>query len=253
MNQSHANIPITRERFDAVLFDLDGVITNTAKVHAAAWKTLFDEYLEQLSAKVRIPFEPFDAVEDYKTYVDGKPRYKGVQSFLDSRGVHLYWGSEDDPPFKETVCGLGNRKNEVFHRLLERDGVEVFEPADRLIGDLRSHGVQTAVVSSSKNCEAVLKVAGLLGEFDARVDGKTASRLGLAGKPEPASFLEAAARLDVKPERAIVVEDATAGVEAGKNGSFGFVLGIGGDEDREALERHGADLMLKDLQGVEIR
>ncbi len=248
--QPNPALTISRKGFDAVLFDLDGVVTKTAKVHAAAWKTLFDNYLERLSRRVQIPFEPFDADGDYKQYVDGKPRYEGVRSFLESRGIHLEWGDEDDPPGVETICGLGNRKNEILRERLETDGVEVFGPSVRLIRDLRKKGFQTAVVSSSKNCGAVLEASGLTDVFDVRVDGITASEAGLAGKPDPATFLEAARRLAVKPERALVVEDAAAGVEAGRRGEFGLVVGISESGDRETLARHGADIVLKNLGDV---
>ena len=238
---------LTADRFDAVLFDLDGVITDTASVHARAWKTMFDEYLQERAARQGESFEPFTLEGDYKPYVDGKPRYDGVRSFLQSRGIELPEGSPDDLSDAETVCGLGNRKNELVNRLIEEEGVTVYDGSVRLMHQLRDAGVRLAVVSSSKNCVTVLKAAGLMDMFDARVDGIVAAERGLPGKPAPDTFLAAAADLGAEPERAVVVEDAISGVQAGRNGSFGLVIGVNRDGDPDALRQHGADVVVSDL------
>jgi beta-phosphoglucomutase family hydrolase len=230
----------------ALLFDLDGVLTRTASLHAASWKRLFDEYLSVRAARAEEPFVPFDLVRDYRRFVDGKPRYDGVQSFLASRGISLPWGSPDDRTDRETVCGLGNRKDGYFAQALRRQGVETFPEAISLVRDARARGLKTAVVSSSKNCDAILESAGILDLFDARVDGVEAERLRLPGKPAPDTFLEAARRLQVAPDDAVVVEDAISGVEAGKRGGF-RVVGVDEAGEGEALREHGADLVVSHL------
>lgn len=230
----------------ALLFDLDGVLTRTAALHAAAWKRLFDEYLEARSARTGQPFVPFDLVGDYRRYVDGKPRYDGVQSLLASRGLSLPWGSPADPRDADTVCGLGNRKDGYFDEALHERGVETFPEAVSLARDAKSRGLKTAVVSSSRNCAAILERAGILDLFDARVDGKEAERLRLPGKPAPDTFLEAARRLRVPPDRAVVIEDAISGVEAGKRGGF-TVVGVDESGHAESLRDHGADLVVSHL------
>ena len=239
--------------FEAAVFDLDGVVTRTARVHAAAWKELFDAYLEQVSAGSGEPFRPFDADEDYRLYVDGKPRYEGVRSFLESRGIRLPYGDPEDPPERETVCGLGNRKNALFHERLEKDGVEVFESSVKLIRTLRERGLKTALVSSSKNARAVLEVGGLTDLFDAIVDGVEAARLGLKGKPDPDIFLRAAEVLGVVPQHALAVEDALAGVEAARAGGFGLVIGVDRTGEGAALRAHGAHFVARDLGEVHVR
>ena len=238
---------IARDRFDAVLFDLDGVLTATARLHAACWKHMFDEYLQRRSTETGEPFEEFSIATDYRQYVDGKLRYDGVASFLRSRGIDLPFGDPDDPPDRETVCGLGNRKNELVGELLESEGVDVFDTSVVWVRELRREGFATAVVSASKNCERVLKAAGIDNLFDVRIDGVVAGELGLAGKPAPDTFLEAAGRLGVAPERAVVVEDAVSGVEAGRAGGFGWVIGVDRTGNREALRAGGADLVVDDL------
>jgi len=245
-------LTVGRTDYDAVLFDLDGVVTKTAKVHAASWKELFDAYLSERSARIGEPFEPFDIASDYQEYVDGKPRYEGVRSFLESRGITLPYGTPDDPPDKITVCGLGNRKNELFHEHLESSGVETYEHAVELLHRLKASGFKTAVVSSSKNCVAVLKAANLSDIFDARVDGVTSARLGLKGKPDPDTFLEAARKLGVAPDRAIVIEDAVSGVEAGRRGNFGCVIGVDRVGHAGALKESGADLVVSDLSQIAV-
>jgi alpha,alpha-trehalase len=239
---------IDRQAFDAVLFDLDGVITRTAGVHAAAWKRLFDEYLAQRSGREGdTPFQPFDIDRDYRTYVDGKPRYDGVESFLASRGIALPRGTPDDPPEAETICGLGNRKNRYFQEHLRRHGVEIYAATVDFVRQARQRGLRTALVSSSKNAGEVLEAAGIASLFDARVDGIEVARLGLPGKPAPDMFLEAARRLDVPPVRAVVVEDAVSGVEAGRAGGFGLVVGVDRNGHAETLRRGGAHVVVAEL------
>lgn len=238
--------------FEAVIFDLDGVITDTAAVHAGAWKRLFDEYLALRARRDGEPFREFDAHGDYLAYVDGKPRYDGVRSFLQSRGVTIAEGSEDDGPEAETIHGLGNRKDGYFEEVMRRDGVRVFESSVSLIHELRARGVATAVVSSSRHCREVLERAGLQDLFDARVDGEISAALGLPGKPAPDIFLESASRLGVQPLRAVVVEDAVAGVEAGRRGGFALVIGIDRHGSPAALASGGADVVVSDLGEIGI-
>ncbi len=230
----------------ALLFDLDGVLTRTASLHAASWKRLFDEYLKARAKRTGEVFVPFELVRDYRRYVDGKPRYDGVASFLASRGITIPRGSPSDPPDRETVCGLGNRKDVYFDEALRERGVETFPEAVSLVRDARAHGLKTAVVSSSRNCAPILKRAGILDLFDARVDGVEAERLRLPGKPAPDTFLEAARRLHVEPDHAVVVEDAISGVEAGKRGGF-RVVGVDEGGHGDALREHGADRVVSHL------
>ncbi len=250
MKRKAITFTISRQDYDALIFDLDGVVTKTAKVHAAAWKKLFDEYLEQRTVSGKKGFQAFDPDADYRRYVDGKPRYEGVKSFLESRDIDLPYGSPDDEPGKETVCGLGNRKNRFFQQLLEDRGVDVYESAIELIGSLKSRDFKTAVVSSSKNCAAVLRAANIADLFDARVDGIDAEELNLEGKPAPDIFLQAASRLGVRPGRAIVVEDAIAGVRAGRRGGFGCVIGVDRAGHASALRENGADTVVRDLSEI---
>jgi beta-phosphoglucomutase family hydrolase len=235
---------------EAVIFDLDGVVTRTADIHAEAWKQLFDEYLAQRARRLREPFRAFNLESDYHKYVDGKPRYEGVASFLASRGIRLPLGSPDDPEDRETVSGLGNRKNRHFKEALERTGAEPFPTSVNLIEELRAKGVSTAIASSSQNSKDVLDAAGIRGLFDVEVDGVDLARLGLPGKPDPALFLEAARRLGVDPRRAAVVEDAISGVEAGRRGDFGLVIGVDRGAGRDELAAGGADLVVSDLGEV---
>lgn len=235
---------LSPERFDAVLFDLDGVLTDTASLHAAAWKQTFDEFLRTRAEAAGGPFVPFDE-GDYRDFVDGKPRYDGVRGFLTSRGIDLPEGHPDDPVTADTVTGLGNRKNALVVDLIERHGVEPLPGAVALLDSLRAHGVKTAVVSSSANAATVLRAAGIDGLFDTRIDGVVAGDTGLPGKPAPDTFLAAASRLEVSPQRSVVVEDAISGVQAGRDGGFGLVVGVG--EQREALLANGADVVVGDL------
>ena len=238
---------LSRNKFDAVLFDLDGVLTATAKVHAACWKKMFDEYLRMRGTKTRESFRPFEIQTDYKTYVDGKPRYDGVRDFLKSRAIDLPEGHPGDPPTAETVCGLGNRKNDMINDVLESEGVEPYEGSVALVRQLRLQGIKTAVVSSSQNCLAVLQAATMADLFDARVDGEVASRRHLRGKPAPDTFLAAATDLGVSPPRAVVVEDAISGVQAGRAGGFGLVIGVARKGEGDALKDNGADVVVTDL------
>lgn len=240
---------ITPDRFDAVLFDLDGVLTQTALVHAAAWKAAFDAFLADRAASDGTEMVPFDTATDYPAYVDGKPRYDGVRSFLASRAITLPDGDPDDAPGFATVCALGNLKNDKVQATLERDGVQTYDDAVALLRHLPTVGIKAAVVSSSKNCLAVITTAGIVDGFQARVDGMVAAERDLAGKPAPDTFLEGARELGVPADRAVVVEDALAGVEAGRAGAFGLVVGVdrvGGDHAAKLVE-HGADEAVTDL------
>ena len=238
---------ITRDQYDAVLLDLDGVITDTANIHAACWKQMFDAYLQQRTAERGEPFRPFEIATDYRLYVDGKPRFDGVRDFLTSRGIQLPEGSPDDPPQAETVGGLGNRKNDLVNKVIKEGGVEPYEGSVKLIHQLRHQGFKIAVVTSSQNCEAVLKATKLDAFFEVRVDGNTIRAQHLAGKPAPDTFLAAARRLGVEPARAVVVEDAISGVQAGCSGHFGLVIGVARKGNAEELRQQGAHLVVKDL------
>jgi beta-phosphoglucomutase family hydrolase len=238
---------ISRQQYDAVLLDLDGVITDTASLHAACWKQMFDEYLKERATKQGEPFQPFDLSQDYRLYVDGKPRFDGVRDFLKSRGIDLPEGSRDDPPDAETVIGLGNRKNDLVNKHIEDIGVQAYPGSVKLIQQLRREGFRIAVVTSSQNCTAVLKAAKLDSLFDLQIDGNVIHAEHLAGKPAPDTFLMAAELLGVEPTGAIVIEDAISGVEAGANGQFGLVIGVARKGNAEELRQHGADLVVNDL------
>jgi beta-phosphoglucomutase family hydrolase len=231
----------------ACLFDLDGVLTQTAKVHDEAWKETFDAYLKARAEKTGGEFKAFDPVSDYDEYVDGKPRYDGVKSFLDSRGIELPWGSPDDPPDKETICGIGNRKNQLVLKLIKENGVEPYEGSVRYVKAVRDAGLRRAVVSSSANCRDVLIAAGIEDLFEARIDGNTIEQEHLKGKPAPDTFLAGARLLGVAPAHAAVFEDALAGVQAGHDGEFGFVVGVDRVGQADELKRHGASIVVKDL------
>ena len=231
----------------ACLFDMDGVITQTAKVHDAAWKEMFDEFLKNWSAAHSQKFTPFDPGHDYEEYVDGKPRTEGITSFLESRGIELPGGQESDKPGTETVYGLGNRKNELFLQVLERDGVQAYDGSVRYVKAVREAGLRTAIVSSSANTVAVLETAGVAGLFEVRVDHQVAEEHKLHGKPAPDTFLEAARQLGVAAASAAVYEDALAGVAAGRAGNFGFVVGVDRVGQAGQLRAHGADVVVKDL------
>jgi len=238
---------INRERYDAVLFDMDGVITDTARIHASCWKVIFDEFLERRATRGIEKFRAFDADSDYKRFVDGKPRYEGVRDFLRSRHIVLQEGTPEDPPTYETVCGLGNRKNELVNERLASSGVEAYPGAVAFLKFLRQTGIKTAVVTSSQNSQTVLHAAKVEHLFDARVDGDVLIEQGLAGKPAPDSFLKAVQMLSVAPGRAVVIEDAISGVQAGLQGAFALVIGVARKGNAEELKAHGAHEVVSDL------
>jgi trehalose 6-phosphate phosphatase len=247
-----AEVTLDPERFDAVIFDLDGVLTDTARVHAAAWKRTFDGFLASRAKETGEAQPPFDEEVDYQRHVDGKRRHDGVAAFLESRGISLPYGEPGDSVHKHTVCGLANRKNLDFRQQLAEHGVEVFRSSIALVEALPAAGIRVAVVSASRNCQAVLEAAGIRGLFEVRVDGRDAQELGLPGKPDPATFLEAAARLGVTPERTVLVEDAISGVEAGRRGGFGLVIGVDRGGALGRLKEHGADVEVPDLASVQV-
>ncbi|WP_424922781.1 HAD family hydrolase [Aeromicrobium phragmitis] len=228
--------------FDAALFDLDGVITPTAVVHMHAWERMFNDFLAGYDDQ-----SPYTD-DDYFTYLDGKPRYDGVQSVLESRGIHLPYGDPSDDPSATTVCGLGNRKNDAFEKVLASEGVEVYPGSKLLVDQLAARGLALAVVSSSRNARNVLEAAGMLDSFPVIVDGNVADAEDLLGKPRPDTFLDAAAKLGVPKERAVVLEDAVSGVQAGRAGGFGLVIGVDRGAGREALLENGADIVVEDLE-----
>jgi beta-phosphoglucomutase family hydrolase len=243
-NSKHA---ITRERYDAVLFDLDGVITDTASLHAACWKQMFDEYLQRRATERDEPFRPFDIITDYRLYVDGKPRFDGVRDFLWSRDIHLPEGTPEDSPQAETVGGLSNRKNDLINDVIESRGVQAYEGSVKFIRQLHDQDYKIAVVSSSQNCTTVLHAAKLDHFFNAQVDGNMIEAQHLAGKPAPDTFLIGAKLLGVEPGRAVVVEDAISGVQAGSRGHFGLVIGVARKGNADELLHHGAHLVVTDL------
>jgi beta-phosphoglucomutase family hydrolase len=231
----------------ACLFDLDGVLTDTASVHAAAWKQTFDDYLRARAERDGTPFKPFDVSADYGPYVDGKPRLAGTDSFLRSRGIELPEGSPDDPPGTETLYGLSTAKNDLVQEKIKTVGVEVYPGSMRYLHACKDAGLTTAVVSSSANAEQVLEVAGMTALIDHRVDGVTAKQRGLPGKPAPDTFLAAAADLGVDRSQAVVFEDALAGVAAGKAGGFGYVVGVDRLGHADKLRENGASVVVGDL------
>jgi beta-phosphoglucomutase family hydrolase len=247
MRQPKSRCVITRDQYDAVLLDLDGVITDTASLHAACWKQMFDEYLQKRATQRGEAFRPFDLATDYRLYVDGKLRFDGVRDFLTSRGIRLPEGNPEDPPQVETVAGLGNHKNDLVNKVIEDVGVKPYEGTVKLIHQLRHQGFKIAVVTSSHNCTAVLKAAKLDAFFEVRVDGNMIDAQQLAGKPAPDTFLMAAKLLEVEPRRTVVIEDAISGVQAGVKGNFGLVIGVARKGNAEELQHHGAHLVVNDL------
>ena len=231
----------------ACLFDLDGVLTDTASVHAASWKQMFDDYLRARAERDGTPFKPFDVKDDYGPYVDGRPRLDGTRGFLESRGIHLPDGAPDDPPGAETLWGLSTRKNDLVQEKIRTVGVDVYPGSVRYLQAVKAAGLLTACVSSSANAEQVLEVAGLSDYMDHRVDGVVAKQRGLPGKPAPDTFLAAAADLGVPKEQAVVFEDALAGVASGRAGGFGYVVGVDRVGHADALREHGADVVVEDL------
>jgi alpha,alpha-trehalase len=234
-------------RYDAVLLDLDGVLTDTARIHANCWKQAFDDFLRRRAEATGHRFEPFDIASDYRRYVDGKPRLDGVRDFLRSRGIDLPEGAPDDPHDAETVYGVGNRKNALVAEFIRPDTVEVYASTVDLVKRLRAAGKKTAVVSASANAGPVLEAAGIGHLFDTRVDGVTAARDGLPGKPAPDTFLAAADALGVDRKRCAVVEDAISGVQAARAGNFGLVIGIARHDEPDTLRAGGADIVVSDL------
>lgn len=240
-------------RFEAFIFDLDGVITQTASLHARAWKQLFDGFIAHREAKTGVVLAPFDADADYRRYVDGKARIAGVLSFLAARGIDLPVGAPGDHPEQETAHGLASRKDRYFVRLLQQEGVRVFDAVPRLLREVRSRGIRTAVASSSHHCAEILRAGGLAALFDVRVDGIDLDRLGLSGKPAPDMFMEVARRLGVPPRLAAVFEDATAGVAAARAGGFRLVVGVGHGTQATALVESGADQVVADLGEISLQ
>jgi beta-phosphoglucomutase family hydrolase len=235
------------------LFDLDGVLTKTAQVHDAAWKEMFDDFLRARAERTGQPFLPFDPVRDYDEYVDGKPRAEGTRSFLASRGIELPEGDAADPDEAETISGLSNRKNSIVQRRLRADGVQVYEGSVRYVRAVKAAGLPRAVVTSSANCAEVLAAAGITDLFDARIDGIVAEREHLRGKPAPDTFLAGARALGLEPAQAAVFEDALAGVEAGRAGGFGLVVGVDRVGQAAPLAEHGADIVVTDLAELAAR
>jgi beta-phosphoglucomutase family hydrolase len=239
--------------YKAWLFDMDGVLTQTALVHAAAWKEAFDQFLLEEGKRTGTTYAPFDVESDYEKYVDGEPRADGVRNFLAARGITLPEGNDNDPPDARTVCGVGNRKNELVLKVMQDQGVKVYDGAVTLVKYLRAHDVKVAVVSASENTVAALTSAGILDLFDARVDGHTVKDMNLAGKPAPDSYLEGAKMLGVEAKDAVVIEDALAGVEAGRAGHFGLVVGVDNHDEgashdyADQLHAHGADVVVRSL------
>lgn len=230
-----------------VIFDLDGVVTQSAAAHAESWRRLFDGYLQGRQKRFGEPFVPFDMEHDYLDFVDGKPRYEGVRSFLASRRIEIPYGDPGDAPGKETVCGLGNQKNLFFQKWVAEHGVEVYPGSLQWIHQLKSQGISVAMATSSKNGALILETTGLEHLFEATVDGNDSARLQLAGKPHGDIFIEAARRLGLKPEQCAVVEDALSGVEAGKEGHFALVIGVARRNSKSELLKHGADVAVEDL------
>ncbi len=235
---------------DSLIFDLDGVLTQTRKTHKEAWREMFDNFFKENKHK----YGKQDSVSenDYQNYIDGKPRYQGVKSFLDSRNIELPWGNTDDPPGMETVCALGNLKNVLFNEVLERYGVEIYEDAVEKLKSWRQLGIKTAIVSSSKNCKKIIEVAGIDHLFDTRVDGMVSEEIGLSGKPNPDIFTEAAKRLNARPENSVVFEDAISGVQAGQSGFFGLVVGINRFDNKDGLLNNGADITIDSFFELDI-
>lgn len=235
---------ISERNIKALILDMDGVITKTSVLHAEAWKKMCDLYLKQRGSEEGKEYKPFDVVEDYREFVDGMPRLDGVRNFFKSRGITLPEGNPDDEAGDNTVVGLGDLKNLYFQQLLKQNGVVVFEDTVKFVKEQQEKGLRTAVISASKNCLDILRSAGLINLFEVRVDGIVAGELKLKGKPEPDIFLEAAKRLDVQPQEAAIFEDAWAGIAAGKAGNFGLVVGVDRTNNKELLEKHGADLII---------
>jgi len=245
-----SKIEISPEKIHGVIFDMDGVVTQTAEVHAIAWKMMFDDFLRKYAESRGEVFAPFDSDKDYNMYVDGKPRFDGIRSFLESRGINLPNGSVDDSDEKNTIYGMGRKKNGYFLKYLEKHGIEPFPSTVKLIKDLKENGIKVGIISSSKNCKHVLSGAGVLDLFEVRIDGVYSEQHNILGKPAPDIFLEAAKQLGVEPNHSIVVEDAISGVQAGSRGNFALVIGVDRVGQEEELLQNGADVVVKDLAEV---
>jgi beta-phosphoglucomutase family hydrolase len=243
---------ISSTRFDAVIFDMDGVVTDTASLHGTAWKDMFDRFLHEHAQKSGQEQPPFDLNRDYRQYVDGKPRFDGIRSFLASRNISLPEGSLGDAPGMDSVYALGNWKNEMFAKLLEEQGAIAYPGTVRFIHDLHQAGIKTGIISSSKNAEKILRSAQVLDLFDVKVDGVDSLRLGIVGKPAPDIFLRAARDLGTEPRRSVVVEDAISGVQAGRAGHFGLVVGVDRIGNPAALSENGADVVVADLDEMRV-
>ena len=241
-----------RYYFDAVIFDLDGVVTKTALVHAQAWKLVFDEYLLLREKRNNEPFREFTHNIDYLNFVDGKPRYEGVRSFLESRKIRIPFGEPSDPPDKETACGIGNKKNIKFLEVLKKSGAQVYPSTIQFIKELKKAGILIGVISSSKNCKHILQSAGIEDLFQTRVDGVVSVELGIKGKPEPDIFVAAADNLKTIPARAVAIEDAISGVQAGRSGGFGLVIGLARKDNESGLLQNGADVAMKDISAINL-
>ena len=243
---------MTKYNFDAVIFDLDGVITDTASTHSTAWKQMFDQFLHNYAKQENIPFQEFTHENDYLPYVDGKPRYQGVASFLKSRGIELPFGTPEDTPDKVTTCGLGNRKNELFNKRIQAGDVHIYQSTVDFMHSLQDAGIHIGVASSSKNAKIVLETVGLLDLIETRVDGVASAKLGLMGKPHADIFTTACDNLGVYYDRAVIVEDAISGVQAGRNGGFGLVLGVAREDNAHALLLNGADIVVEDISEIDL-
>jgi HAD superfamily hydrolase (TIGR01509 family) len=252
-NQGKAdNVIIDLDEYDAAILDMDGVVTRSVRAHFASWKSMFDQYLRNRAGQQGEKLQPFTE-EDYYRYVDGKPRYEGAQSFLESRGISLPYGSPDDLPGKETVCGLCNLKNQYFLEYIRINGVESYRSTIDFVKEITKRGKRVAVISSSRNSEAVLEASGVGDLFHATVGGVDAISHHLKGKPEPDIFLEAARRLKVSPGRAMVIEDALSGVAAGRAGGFGLVIGVDRSGNNVELKSYGANIVVADLAEVRVK
>lgn len=251
-HKTNSTIPLSIEPFDAFIFDMDGVVSDTAQVHERCWKRVFDDFLRARPARTIEVLRPFSN-DDYLQYVDGKPRYDGAESFLSSRGIELARGSPSDLPGHNTVCALGNLKDRDFERVVAEEGVTLFDSTVTFVRALRSRGVSTGLISSSRHARLILAASHIGDLFDIIIDGVDADAVGLPGKPDPAIFLTAAGQLHVAPARAVVVEDATAGVEAGCRGGFALVIGIARDSQANELLDHGASVVVKDLSELELQ
>ncbi len=235
-------------KIEALIFDLDGVITQTRKTHKKAWRLMFDKFFQEKGI-----VQDSMSENDYLEYIDGKPRYQGIKSFLHARGIELPFGDPDDEPGLETICGLGNIKNKFFNEILEKEGVDVYPDALKKLKNWKDEGIKTAIVSSSKNCEKIIEVTAIAHLFDARVDGVVSEEIGLSGKPDPDIFTEAARRLGVKPENSVVFEDANSGVKAGQRGFFGLVVGVNRFNNKEALLKNGADITIDSFYDIDLQ